>query len=294
MSSKKHHHSHKSESKSEHIGRSFLAFALSLTLSLLTLSCCVKFVFITPQSIVNIFADEQYVDELRNDVLEYSHDVCRGSMLPENALDETISYEKLYDIVEAYVSGALGASQEYTKTTYEDISHELKTEIVSRINTVVKENGLTPDSKQKKGAEKLGEYMETYILERIEVAHIDMLETVVNVGSIASIIGIVVSALFSLILILIIISIGEKRYRSLRSVVHAVNAAGLINLSLIAGVQTVKHFKSLVLYPTYIADAFMRYVNRCENTVGISSLALFFVALILMTVVWKLSRDSKK
>ena len=294
MSSKSKHHRSSGESKAERYGRSFLAFALSLTISLLSLCCCIRFAFVTPQSIVGIFTDEKYVASLREDVLEYGCDVCRGSMLPEDSLNETITYEKLYKIVEAYISGSLGASQEFTKTTYEDINAELKKDIENRVKEVVKSEGLTPDAKQKKGAEKLSEYMSNYILERIKIAHIDMLETVINIGNIASLIGIIVSAVFSLILILIIISIGEKRYRSMRSVIHSVNAAGLINLSLIAGLQIVKHIKSLVLYPTYVADAFMKYINRCENAVGISALLLFIVALILMSVVWKLSRDSKK
>ena len=287
-------HNHTAESKGVIFARNFLAFALAMSLSLFSLFCCVRFAFVTPNSIVKIFANEQYVTALRNDVTDYAHDICRGSMLPEDTLDETISCEMLYDIVEAYISGAVSASQEFTKTTYEDTASELKKNMQTAIETVIKEQNLTVDSKQKNGAAELSGYVNDYILERIQIAHIDMLETVVNVGSIVSVIGMIVSVIISIVLILIIISVGEKRYRSVRYIVHSLNAAALINLSLILGVQIVKHFKSLVLYPTYVADAFLAYVDRCENAVGVSVIALFFAAFILTGIVWKLSRDSKK
>ncbi len=294
MSSNSTHRHSSAESKGIRFGRSFLAFALSLTVSLLSLFCCIRFYFVTPQSLVNIFANEQYVTALRNDVVDYAHDVCRGSMLPEDTLDETVSYSALYDIVEAYFAGSLGASQEFTKSTYEDLAKELKGNMADAINARIEKEGLKTDSKQKKGAQKLSEYVRTYILERIEVAHIDMLETVVNIGKIAGLVGIIVSALLSVVLVLIIISIGEKRYRSLRYIVYSMFAGAMINLTLIGGVEIVKTVKSLVLYPAYIADAFMSYVGRCEAVVLIAAISMFFAGFILTAAVWKMSRDSKK
>ncbi len=291
MSSNHHHHS---ESGGEHYGRSFLAFVLFLTISLLSLLCCVRFSFITPRSMVNIFVNEEYVTALRNDVLEYSHDLCRDCMLPEDALDSTVTYETVYGIENAYISGALGASREFTKTTYEDNVAELKKNIETAVNAAVKDNNISVDKNQKNGAAQVSEFVSTYLIKRIQIAHLDMLETVINIGKLASTIGIVVLAVLAVILVLIIISIGNKRYRALRSVIHSVNAAAILNLILILGVQIVKHFKTLVLYPTYVADAFMRYVNRCEGVVGFSSLVLFTVAFMLMIVVWKLNRETKK
>ena len=283
MSTKRHH---SSESGGEHYGRSFLAFVLFLTLSLLSLSLCVRFYFITPQSMVKIFVNEEYVTALRDDVTEYSHDLCRACMLPEDAIDEAITYESLYDIENAYISGALGASREFTKSTYEDNVAELAGSIKDTVNTVIKDKNISVDEKQKNGADDVSELVSEYLLKRIEIAHIDMLETVINVGKLATTIGIAALTVLAVVLILIIISIGSKRYRALRSVIHSLTAAAVLNLILIGGVEIVKQFKSLVLYPTYVADAFMRYVSRCEGAVGVSALGLFTAAFMLMVVVW--------
>ncbi len=290
--STKHHH--RSESGGEHYGRSFLAFVLFLVISLLSLTLCVRFYFIAPRSMVNIFVNEEYVNTLREDVCEYSHDLCSACMLPEDALDTAITYESLYNIENAYISGALGASREFTKTTYEDNVAELGKNIENAVNTVIKEKNISVDEKQKNGAAEVSGLVSNYLLKRIEIAHIDMLETVINVGKLATTIGIAALTVLAVILVLIIISIGSKRYRALRSVIHSVNAAAILNLLLIGGVEIVKQFKSLVLYPTYVADTFMRYVSRCEGVVAISSLGLFTLAFMLMVVVWKLNRETKK
>ena len=292
MSSSKHHHT--SDTKAQKFARGFLAFALALSVSLLSLFCCIKFNFAAPKTIAGIFTDEEYVASFRDDVLEYSHDLCRANMLPEDTLDSAVSYKKVHSIINAYISGALGTSEEFTKTTYEDNVESLKKDITKQINSTVQAKSLTVDKKQKKGAEKLSDLVCDYLLEKLEIAHLDALETVINIGSIGGTVGITATAVVSLVLVLIIISIGERRYRALRSVIHGVNAAGLINLALIIGLEIVKHTKTLVLYPAYVASAFMNYVNRCEAVVGVSAAVLFATALVLMATVWKLNRDSKK
>ena len=293
MSSKKHHHS-SAETKGERVARSFLAFALALAVALLSLFCCIKFSFTSPKAVSGIFVNDKYVNALRADVTDFSHDICKASMLPEDVLDSEISYDAVYGIVNSYIKGSLGTSQEFTKTTYEDNLESLEAALTKKLNDEIDKNSLEVDKKQKNGAKEISSFIGDYLLERLQITHVSALETVINIGNIAGIIGMAVLAVIALVLTLLIISIGPKRYRAIRSVIHAVNAAALIDLSLIAGVQIVKHFKSLVLYPQYVADAFLTYVNRCEDAVGISSLVLFSISLILMAVVWKLNRDSKK
>lgn len=292
-SKKKRSHS-SSETKGEKVGRNILAFALFLTISLLSLTVCVRIAFVNPNSVVRIFVNEEYVSALRDDILAFSSDRCMSCNLPADTVEKAISYEDIYALENAYITGALGASKDYTKTTYEDNADEIRKNVKTVIDEKIKSEGLRVDKKQKNGSKKLTDEIYNYILERLEISNIDKLEAVVNVGKIVSLVGIIVFSVFAVIFALIVVSIGTKRYRALRFIVHSVNAAALLNLVLVLGVQLVKVFKDLVLYPTYLADAFMRYINRCELSVCASSVILFTIALVLTTFVWKLNRDSNE
>lgn len=287
-------HSSSSDTRSEKLGRNILAFALFLTVSLLSLSVCVRVAFVSPQSIVKIFVNEEYVTALHDDIINYSHAKCLSCMLPEDTLDDAITYRDIYSLENAYISGAMGASKDYTKTTYEDNAEDIKTKVKDAVNARIKADGLTVDKKQKNGADGLTESISEYILKRLEIAHIDKLEAAVNIGKIVSLIGIIASAVFAVIFALIVVSIGSKRYRAMRWIVHSINAAALLNLILVFGIEIVKKVKSLVFYPAYLADAFLRYVGRCEMAVSVSSAVLFLIALVLTCIVWRMNRNSKE
>ena len=67
----------------------------------------------------------------------------------------------------------------------------------------------------------------------------------------------------------------------------------MLDFTAVLGVAIVRMTKELVVYPTYLCDAMMKYVVDSTNVFIMSGLASFVVAIALMTVVWKLKRDEK-
>ena len=86
----------------------------------------------------------------------------------------------------------------------------------------------------------------------------------------------------------------SRKYRVMRSISYSFGSAAVMNLIVAAAVCIVKATKNLVIYPTYLVDVFIRWVDDSLNSVltcaGI--LAIIFVAFACFTL--KLKRDSQQ
>ena len=90
-----------------------------------------------------------------------------------------------------------------------------------------------------------------------------------------------------------IYTMGSKKYRGLRAISFSFIASGILQLILILGVEIIKTMKQLVIYPKYLCEAVLDYVNLCELHVFVSTCASFGVAIVLIALAWKLKRDHK-
>lgn len=280
------------ETKGQKYARSFLAFALFLAVAALSLSVCVRVSFINPDRIVKVFSNEKYVTSLREDILDYTHEMLKSNMLPEDCLDEVISYRELHDISYAYAAGATGASEDFAEDAYQSLIEGLGENVRSTVNGVIKDSKLEVDENQRSdGVNTFCDEITHHITLKVEKPYMDRLANVIKIGNLASIIAIVLFALVSLLLGLIVVSIG-KRHRAMRYLVHSVNAAALLDLLLVAGVAVVEHFKTLYIFPTYLRTSVMDYVNGCTLSVALSAAVLFMISLALTSLIWKMKKDS--
>ncbi len=293
MSRSTHHHHHTvHENKTVKFWKSFLAFILFLSLAATSLSACARLVMVSPNSFIKLFCNEEYIASLQADIKEYAFDACDSSSLSYDCVDEAISFGTLYQIEKAYISGAMEADEEFTATTYQDYIAKLGKTIQETTAEVMEKQNITAEETVSDGADLFAQRITDYVTQRVEFPLMNQLQAVVNIGKIGSTVAIVFFAVLSLLLVLIIMTFKTKKYRSLREVVYALLAASLLDGSLVAGVALVGGVKDLVLYPTYLADAVMAYISSCMLSVGLAAIVLFVVALILMTVIWKIKRDN--
>lgn len=294
MSSKSHSRERsRASSKSQNIARNITAFFLFLSVAALSLSCCLRAVMLNPDKHAEIFTNQNYVQSLYEDVKTYSYDLCMQSSIPTEAVDDVITYVQVSEIEEAYALGQMGHSIEYTQTTYEDRLNEFSKTLSASVKEFAEQNALAKGAVTKAGAEKFAKKTADYVKGKVEFAYMDKLVTLQNIGKTVSLVLIIVFVILACILTLAVFSLSDKKYRALRSVSHSFLAASLLQLLFVSGVQIIKQVKTLVIYPTYLCDSVMNFINSCIFSVGISALALFVISMVMITTVWKLKRNEK-
>lgn len=280
------------DSKSVIIGRGILAFFLFLCITAVSVLACVRIVMINPENIARIFTDEKYVSSLYQDVREYAYDLCSECSIPTDSVDECITYYDVYSVQEAYSFGNLTKMPEFTETTYQDKIDSLNKNLVSSTEKMIKDNKLSSYD-TKNSIQKFSSQICDYIKSRVEFKLMDKLKPIVNYGKTISSVLAAVMAILIAVLSLIIYSIGHRRFRALRSIAHATLAAMLLDAVLVMGVQYIKYTKDLVIYPSYLCDSVLKFVDTCQMSLLAASAVLFVLSLAMITIVWKLKRNEK-
>lgn len=291
MSSSSNHRVH-GDSKSVIIGRGILAFFLFLCIAAMSIFVCVRAVMINPERISRIFTDEKYVSSLYQDVKEYSYDLCSECSIPTDSVDECITYYDVYSVQEAYSFGNLTKMPEFTETTYQDKLDELNKNLVSSTEKMIKDNKLSSYD-TKNSVKKFSSKICDYIKARVEFKLMDKLKPIVNYGKTISSVLIIVMAILIVVLSLIVYSIGNRKFRSLRAIVHSTLAAMILDTVMVSGVQYIKNTKDLVIYPSYFCDSVLKFVDTCQLSMLVASAILFVLSLAIITIVWKLKRNEK-
>ena len=75
--------------------RSVLSFFLYLCIALSSL--CVVFLSVTanPNTFVKEFTQPSYVANVKEDVVQYTRDMCLNNSLPDDFIESTITYDKI-------------------------------------------------------------------------------------------------------------------------------------------------------------------------------------------------------
>lgn len=279
--------------KAQKIWRSVLAFFLCLAITALSLCVCIRTTFLGKNSLVSVVTDDQYVAAVKDDLLEYAHSLCDACGIAYDSVDSAITYDSIYNVEEAYISGLLGASQEYTSTTYQDLIAALGDNIEEQTKSMMEAKHIHADATLTNPAGIFADKIEDYLTQRVELPRAEKMATLINLATTGSWGGVVGFAILVLVLALVVISIGNKRYRAVRFTAYATLAAGALDFLLVGGVEIVKRHKQLVLYPLYFSETLLRYVNRCLTSVSLAGAVLVFLSVIIMCIVWKMDRDKK-
>ena len=302
--SSSHHHHHssssksskkKTESNSDHSGlKMFFSFLLFLSIAATAVFAGLKITVVNENRVAEIFTNSEYVNALYNDVLDYSKDMCLKCSIPQDSINDVITYKAVSDIESAYINGVFNKDEKYSETTYSDMINELKTELETSTKNMISANGLEISEKQTDtGVQTFSQEIASYIKERVEFEFASNIQSVLNVSSPVTNIGIILFAVFSLAFFLLAISIEGKNYRSLRPVAFSFLGAALLNLLLVAFVGIVAIFKDLVIYPSYLCNSVMQYIYSCVLTFLFIAFLLFVVGIVICTLVWKLKRNNE-
>ena len=290
--SKGHKHRHRTaETKTQKTWRSVLSFFLFLSITVLSLSVCIKVSFVSDNSIVKLFTNSEYISSMRDDIVQFGSDAAELSGIPADCVKDTVTEDAVRKIETAYIWGALGGSEEYTATTYLDYIEALKEDLTAAAQQEVEKNGLTVDENVPDGANQFSASVIDYLQKRVEFRYMDNFGSYLNIAATVSIVAMIASAVMIVLIMLILVSIGKKPYRSIRSVSNAFAASALLELCLAGGVKIVEQFKTLVLYPEYFSNALMGYVERCVISVCAAGGIGLLLSLLSAVIVWKIKHD---
>ena len=305
-SSKSHHHhssSEKSKKKSHrkkktNIEHSKLkvvfSFLLFVSIFATAIFAGLKITVLNENRVAEVFTDREYVDALYNDILDYSKDACMKCGIPTDSVKEVITFKNINDIQTAYVNGVLNMDERYTDTSYLNRINKLNARIEKATLNMIEDKGLTVSEKQKDlGVKTFSAEIASYIKSSVEFEYISNVQSWLNVSSPIINVGIALFAVLALAFFLLAISIEGKNYRSLRPVVYSFTGASMLTLILIAFVGIVSLFKDLVIYPTYLCDSIMRYINSCTLTYLFEAFLLFFTGVVISALVWRLKRNNE-
>lgn len=274
--------------------RNIVSFFMFLTVFILSSCICGKAFIANPNQMAKCLTERAYAEAVFNDAQQYAYDLCDKCSLPRNVVDEALNIVAVSDINEAYVIGNLCKSEDYNATTYQDRIDELSDEIESSVSRQIKDNNIKiAGSQAKNGAKQFSKSIADYLKSIVEIKYASKLQLATNVFGTVLIVLIVLSSILLLILLLSQLAIGKKKYRSLRAVSYSFISAGILDFIMVLGVEIVKLTKSLVIYPTYLRDAMMRFVEKSEGVVALAGLFSIALAIMIIAVGWRLKRDEK-
>jgi hypothetical protein len=293
MSSTRHHSSSTADTKKQMISRNIVSFFLFISIVALSLSICAKVCFVNSDKYAQILTNQKYVNALYDDILQYSYDVCDESSIPRDSVDEIITYTNIYNIDEAYAYGNLTNVPQYTQTTYDDRITQLKSDLIDSTTQMIKDNKLKVDSSRSEGVNSFALKISDYVRSKVEFKYMDKAQTIVNFGKTISVVLIVIFTILSVVLALVTFSIGKKNYRGLRAIAYSFNASAILQFGFVLASLIIKQVKTLVIYPTYLCDSIMSFVNSSILCVTVSACISIGAMLVIATVVWKLKRSEK-
>jgi membrane-associated HD superfamily phosphohydrolase len=215
------------------------------------------------------------------------------SGIDENAVDSVINYSTIYNLQESYTASALNTDSNYNDSAFDANIEEYNENLVASVTENLKTSNYKIDEDVKNNIENFSQKITDYTKGQITFEYMDKLQTFANLGETISLVAIIAFFIFSVILALIILSMGTKKYRTLRTINYSFYASGLFNLVLVAGMEIVKAKKSLVIYPIYLCDSVMKYINNCIMAIGLSGVVLLVVSLVITTFVWQLKHADK-
>lgn len=275
--------------------RSTLSFFLYLCVTFAAL--CTVFLSVTanPNTFIKEFTNPSYVANVKDDISQYTRDLCLENSVPDDFIDTTITYDKIYNIENAYIYGELGSSQEFTTESYTGLLSRFKDDVSASVNDMVNSQGIKIEKSVKDTAvDTFAQQITDYTAKATRFGYIRQLKSFCDLSKTVCSIIVTACLIASIGLVIAIFSGTSRKYRATRSLAYAFSSASVMNLIVAVAIYIVKTTKNLVIYPTYLVDVFLKWVDDSLNSVltcaGI--LAIIFVAFACVTL--KMKRDSQR
>lgn len=190
------------------------------------------------------------------------------------------------------ISGKLGASSDFNENAFETYLDEFRTHLAEDVYKMIDEKNVQIDpSVSDSAVDNFCLDIAKYVDTRVNLSYIN---SVVKGVKVVRVLSTVLSIIFGISGVSAVVYMsfkGGKTYRILRHISYSVlggTIVGFINALILIVLKTTK---DLVIYPLYIAQAFMNYVDLSIECIMISSLCLLTVFFLLISAVWKIKRD---
>lgn len=274
--------------------RDKLSFLLYVSIAVVSVCICLLVTVANPNTFVKAFTTSNYVEALRQDASLYASDMCLKNNIPDDFVYDVVSYDDMYHLELAYVSGQLSASKQYNESAFEGMLEDYSYELQSNVRKSLANDNIVLNSSQNEAVASFCDDIVNYIKERISFKYMTNVRNSIKIVRIISYASIVVFATAGVVIAVWLCLKGGKNYKVLRSVACSVLGASLMNAVVAVVVGIVDATKDLVIYPLYIAGAFVDYFESVAITYAICSMILFAVFLVLLVFGWKLKRSEKE
>lgn len=272
-----------SESKLIKRLRAVLGFVLSAVIAALSVAICANAVFLNEKNIEKRFTCYEYVSAVRNDVIEYTKSVYDRNGLDKSNIDSIITFEAVDEVAENYAGHYISFRVSYDESSYLASIKTVGDEIADDIAVQV------TNSNQQFNQETASEIVSSindYFDDAVSLTGVSYLETVLNIGTPVCYIIIGVCLFFFVFITLILFFLGEKRYRSLRTISISFLTSGIFEMCLAFIVFVISRVKTIDVYPLYLSQQLMKYIDECIIVVVISGAAAVMVSVAVSAVTW--------
>lgn len=285
----------KTDFTSRRKARTVLAFVLYLCIIMCAL--CVEFVSVTANSktFAKEFTNSVYVENMRCDIARYTKDLCQASSVPDNFVDNLITYDNIYKIENAYVSDEFASTREFSSDAYDGLITQFKENVAKSVDNVIKSNNISIDkSVNDTAVDDFAQNVADYAGKVTQFGYVSQVKDFCDLSKTVCSIIIAVCGAIGIGVIVSLFKRTSMKYHATRNIAYSLLAAFIMNLIVLAAVAVTKATRQLVIYPTYLVDVFIRWLNdsMCALAIGSGVLGILFVAFVCFT--WKQKHDINK
>ena len=270
--------------------RSILAFFLFVCIVICTTCISGGVGVVNKDEIAKSLLESSYINALTNDVKQYATDLCEQAGVPKNIVDDSVDYNKMYELEKSYIYGDLFESTDYNENAFLANILHLKSDITNALTSSLENNGLIIDENMQNSIDNMSTNVSNYAKQRIRFINEDMYKNVVDNIKLVNICLIGVCIFVSALIIIRLLTIGNKKYRSLRYAVYSFSAASLFNFITVIIFSVVNSRQPRIIQPSYLQNAIDSYINSSSYNFIMLSLFVFFIAICLSAISWIMKR----
>lgn len=271
--------------------RRCLAFFLFICFVVFSICCCLKISVLNTSHIVSASIDSTYINALQDDIYQYASDCCIEAGIPFDAIDETITYENIYNIENSYISSLLNASQQFNSQAFSENIQALKQELALSTQEMLVSNGIEITDEIKNNIDVFATDVADYAQSRFVYTAGENIVTIVNIANKALTIIIPVLAIIMVLAVVSLTMTGNTKYRNLRYVAYSLTAATFFDFVIVGVIFVASYVRPPALQPSYLAQALTNYIDQSIYDLSMTALGLLCGALFVLTMTWRLKRN---
>lgn len=268
--------------------RSVLAFFLYICITIAVFSAEFLLVAGNSNTFVKEFTNASYVENLRADIAQYTSDLCKVNSVPDDFIDEVVTYNNVYNLENAYISGEFNSSEEFSTQSHSASVKLFEENVEKSVAKMLKKQNISVSDAQIKNFSGM---VAGYADRTTQFGYIEQLKSFCRTSKIVCSILLSVCSLVGIGLVIGLFTGTSRKYRATRSVSYALLSSAVMSLLVALAVFIVKSAKQLVIYPSYLVDVFIRWADASADSVLVGAGVLFAAFAFLASVTWKLKRD---